>query len=336
MSAASGALTRARAYWDGLVWGLTDLRRWLGTRGLWPEVTRLALTPQGARWRITGDRRTRVEGGVPEALLIGEPDVLWGEFTLPAVGAAALEGAVSEALWRVSPLPPDQVVMAWRAQPDELGGWRVVWGVCPARVVVQGLAQVQLTDDAPVYLVQGDEQALLARGAATALQRRQQRRLDGLAIGGLVLVALALMIPLSVPLLLKRQAVVRSMTHMTTVEPMAAPVRKKLDELHQLAKLSDALTAERQLSLPVASALNRLAEKLPEDAWLDRLEASDRQVRMMGLASNATDLMTQLSKVPEFAELRTTAPTVRDEGQSRERFSFEFTWRDAESGAPAK
>ena len=336
MSAASGASTRARAYWDGLVWGLTDLRRSLGAKGLWPEVSRLASTPQGARWRVTGERRTRVEGGVPEALLIGEPDVLWGELSLPAVGSAALEGALSEALWRVSPLPPDQVVTAWRAQPDESGGWRVVWGVCPARVVAQGLAQVQLADDVPVYLAQGEGQALLTQGAATTAQRRQQRRLDGLAAGGLVLVVLALMVPLAVPLLLKRQAVVRSMAHMTTVEPMAAPVRKKLDELHQLAKLSEALTAEQQQSLPAASALDRLAEKLPEDAWLDRLEASDRQVRMMGLASNATELMTQLSKVPEFAELRTTAPTVRDEGQSRERFSFEFTWRDAASGAGAK
>ena len=111
---------------------------------------------------------------------------------------------------------------------------------------------------------------------------------------------------------------------------------ERIFELHQLAKLSEALTAEQQQSLPAASALDRLAEKLPEDAWLDRLEASDRQVRMMGLASNATELMTQLSKVPEFAELRTTAPTVRDEGQSRERFSFEFTWRDAASGPAAK
>ena len=65
-------------------------------------------------------------------------------------------------------------------------------------------------------------------------------------------------------------------------------------------------------------------------------EKETRRGAVLQLASNATELMTQLSKVPEFAELRTTAPTVRDEGQSRERFSFEFTWRDAASGAAAK
>ena len=78
------------------------------------------------------------------------------------------------------------------------------------------------------------------------------------------------------------------------------------------------------------------AQALPSDAWLDRLEASDRQVRMMGLTSDATELMARLSRVPEFSELRATAPTVRDEGQNRERFSFEFTWRDAAAGATGK
>ena len=327
---------RAGATWDRLVWGWGDLRRELGARHLWPEAAKLSSTAQGARWRVAGQRLTPSTGGVPEALLVDGAEVLWGELQLPAIPMKTLGDAVTEALWRVSPLPPDQVVFAWRAQPDDGGGWRVDWGVCPQRVVGQGLANLNLPPDAPVYLSRSDAQALLAHGPAALAVRKQQRRLDGLSFAGLALVALALLVPVVMPLVLKRNAVVRGMSHLATVEPMAAPVRRKLDELHQLSTLSGALAADRQHSLPVATALERLAQALPSDAWLDRLEASDRQVRMMGLTSDATELMARLSRVPEFSELRATAPTVRDEGQNRERFSFEFTWRDAAAGATGK
>ena len=327
---------RAQVAWDHLAWGFSELRRCLGTKRLWPEVFRLAATPDGVRWRVTGDRRVRVEGGAPQALLVPGRDVLWGDLRLPGVSRASLSAAVSEALWRVSPLPPDQVAAAWRAQPDETGGWRVLWGVCPLRAVEQGLAQLQLPEDSPVYLAHDEAEALLVQGSATLAHCREQRRFDALTLGGLLLLLAAVSVPVAMPLVLKRQAVVRGMAHMATVEPMAAPVRQKLDELNRLASLSDGLTAERQQSLPVASVLDRLAEALPADAWLDRLEASDRQVRFMGLTPNATELMTRLSRVPEFSELRTIAPTVRDEGQNRERLSVEFTWRDAPNGVAAK
>ena len=195
------------------------------------------------------------------------------------------------------------------------------------------MSQLNLPNDPPVYLAVGDAEALLAQGPAKPAARRQQRRLDGLYALGLALVVAALLVPLAIPLVLKRNAVVRGMEHMATVEPMAAPLRKKLDELHQLSKLSEALSADREHSLPLASAIEKLAATLPSDTWLDRLESSDRQVRMMGLTTDATELMARLSKVPEFSDLRTTAPTVRDEGQNRERFSFQFTWRDAAATA---
>ena len=337
MSAAtSDMMGRLRATWGRLAWGWGDLRRVLGAKGLWPQYTTLASTARGARWKIVGQSRISVADGAPQALLIDERDVLWGELRLPPVASGALGAAVTEALWRVSPLPPDQVLSAWRATPDAADGWIVDWGVCPLRLVEQGRAELNLPADAPVYLARGAAEALPAQGAAVQGARQQQRRLDAMAVGGLCVVAAALMVPAVMPLVLKRNAVVRGMSHLTTVEPMAAPLRQKLDELHELGTLSSALDAERQHSLPLASAVERLAQVLPTDAWLDRLEASDRQVRMMGLTPDATELMARLSRVAEFGDLRTTAPTVRDEGQNRERFALEFTWRDAATGAAQK
>ena len=124
----SDMMARLRATWGRLAWGWGDLRRVLGAKGLWPQYTTLASTARGARWKIVGQSRISVADGAPQALLIDERDVLWGELRLPSVPSGALGAAVTEALWRVSPLPPDQVLSAWRATPDAADGWLVDWG----------------------------------------------------------------------------------------------------------------------------------------------------------------------------------------------------------------
>ena len=78
---------------------------------------------------------------------------------------------------------------------------------------------------------------------------------------------------------------------------------------------------------PLASVLDRLAVALPDDTWLDRFEVNGDQIRVTGLTSNAADLMARVSKQPDFADVRATAATVRDETQNKERFGFEMRWR---------
>ena len=319
---------RVRAAWGRFVWGLGELRRSLIARGMWPAPSIIAVSLGGRSARIVGTRVMPV-GAVRDAsgLLVPYDAGLWGELRLPEMPRRSLDAAVREAMWRVSPLPPEQVVSAWQCEPDAGGGWLVAWGLCPKAMVEQGLVQNGLREDAPVYLARIDTEALPVYGPAVAEQNRRQRRLDLLYGGVLLVLVAALAVPALMPLVLKRQAVVRAVQHVSTVEPMAAPLRAQLDELRQQSQVAQNLRQGIDANWPLASVLDRLAVALPDDTWLDRFEVNGDQIRVTGLTSNAADLMARVSKQPDFADVRATAATVRDETQNKERFGFEMRWR---------
>ncbi len=320
---------RAQRVWDRLVWGWGDLRRWLIERGAWPARRVSAVSGDGRRWRIAGTRVDSMAGAGSGsvALLVPEPECLWGTLQLPALPRRALDAAVQEAMWRVSPLPTDTVVTAWCAEPTEGQGWTVDWGLCPRAAVDAAVARQSLADDAVVYLARADGRAFAVRGLAWDAWSRSERRLDALGVIALLAVLAGLLLPALMPLALKHQALERATRHVTTIEPMAAPLRQKLDELRSQAAVVDELGQDIGRSLPLASVLDRLAQALPDDTWLDRCEASDDLIRITGLTGNAADLIAGLGRQPDFADVRTTSATVRDERQGKERFAVELRWR---------
>lgn len=330
-SPTQSSATRLRFAWDRLVWGLADVRRRLARCDLWPEPAVVAQVPGGPLAAVQGGRLLPLtERAAPTALLVPESHTLWGRLQLPDMPRAGLDAAVQEAMWRVSPLPPENIVCAWRVAPEASGGWAVDWGLCPRPVYEQGMAQLGLDErQAAAYLLQpGSQEVFMVHGPASVPIARRRRRWDALVAAGVLLALVCLALPAAMPLVLKRQAVVRAVQHAQTVEPMAAPLREKLDELRQQASVAEELNADRASSLPLASAFDQLAQVLPDGTWLDRLEFNGGQIRIMGLTSNAAELMASLSRHPRLAEVRTTAPTVRDESQNKERFAFEMRWRE--------
>lgn len=322
---------RMQATLDRLAWGFGDLRRVLVERGVWPAGARTAVSPDGASWTVTGARLS-AKGASREGkhkaagLLVPESSCLWGTVQLPEMPRSALDNAVEEALWRVSPLPPEHIVAAWHAVPGAQGGWTIEWGMCKRSVQIEQFAQQGLAADAPVYLAR-QGRVLAVRGKAWQKQKRQQRWMDGLALGLLLLMLAALSMPALMPLVLKRQAVTRAVEHVSLLEPKAAPLRQQLDELRQQSSLAQELRQDISTDLPLASVLDRLSEALPDDAWLDRMEINGSEIRITGLTANATELVAHLGRQPALAEARATAASVRDNTQNKERFTFEMRWR---------
>lgn len=330
---ATGVRQRARAAWERFAWGLGELRGALARRGLWPAPVLALAGTDGARWRVVAGQALRQQGtagAAPQGLLVAGEQCLSGVLDLPDMPRAQLAAALQEAMWRVSPLPLDQVASAARVSPGPTGGWRADWILCPRHVIDDARLRLGLAADTPVCLLRQGSQALAVRGPRPHAVEIRQRRLDVLAVVALLLAVAALAVAAAMPLLGRHQAIVQSMRHAATVEPMAAPLRQKLDELHQQAGLADALRAEAQGALPLAGALDLLARALPDDTWLDRLEVSGDQIRITGLTGNAAELVASLGRQPGLAEVRTSAPTVRDEARGKERFSFEMRWRRAE------
>lgn len=311
---------------DRLAWGVGDLKRLLIEHGAWPASSNVAVAPDGGRWAVVGER-LRKKAGNPKAasLLVPESECLSGVVQLPAMSRKTLKGAVEEALWRVSPLPPDQIVAAWKAEPDA-EGWAVHWSMCRRSARDQLLVQHGLRDDAVVFL-EREGRALPVRDKAWQRQAKRQSWMDGVGVLLVLLSLLAVALPAVMPLVLKRQAVVRAVEHVNVLVPKADPLRQKMDELRRQAGLAEELRKNIAADVPLASVVEGLSAGLPADTWLDRIEVNGHEVRITGLTANATELIAHLSKQPGFADVRATGANVRDGALNKERFTFEMRWR---------
>lgn len=318
---------RAQTMLDRMAWGFGDFKRVLMEHGAWPALSAAAVAADGTRWSVTGTRaRPRSGSGKASCLLVGESDCLWGTMQLPDMPRRALAGGIEEALWRVSPMPPEQIVAAWHAEPQAQGGWSVEWGMCRRNTLAQQLEQQGLPENAPVYLVR-QGRAYPVRAAAWRKLDARQRWMDW---GGMVLVVLvlaALSLPALMPLVLKRQAVVRAVEHVSMLEPKAGPLRQKMDELRHQAELAEELRKSVNADLPLASVIEALSTAIPSDAWLDRIEVNGSEIRVTGLTGNASELIGHLGRQPGLADVRATGASVRDATLNKERFTFEMRWR---------
>jgi len=323
---------------DRLVWGCGDARQWLIQRGLWPATVQALAAPDGKRWALQGQwLRPRQDARPATGLLLPTAQCLWGTLTFTHMPRRALDAAVQEALWRVCPLPPEQVVAAWHAVPDASGGpeggWQVEWGVCRRSVQEAALQQLGLPATAPVWLAQ-HERALPVRNAAWQAQQKRQHWRDAGVLAGFLLLAATLLTPAFVPILLKRQSVVLAVQHVQAVESQAAPLREQLDQLRARTELADGLRTATAQSLPLASVMNHLAEVLPDATWLDRIDITGDEIRIAGLTDNAVELSALLARQPLLADVRATSATVRDNSTNKERFAFSMRWRREEESQP--
>ncbi len=316
---------------DRLGWGFGDCRQLLIRRGWWPAPAQPIVSPDSGRWALTGDwLRARHDNRKAAGLLIPESECLWGSLQFADMPRRALGSAVQEAMWRVSPLPPDQIVAAWHATPGSGGGWLVEWGVCRRSVQDAALERQALSAPVPVYMAR-QGRALPVRNAAWQALNKRQRWTDGLAFAGLLIVATAIAVPALMPLILKRQAVVLAVRHVDAVEPKAAPLRVQLDELRAQTLMAQDLRTGSGMALPLASVIEKLSEVLPDDTWLDRIEINGGDIRVTGLTANAVDLIARLGRQGTFADVRATSANVRDNALNKERFAFEMRWRGEEA-----
>lgn len=325
---------RAQKTLDRMAWGFGDLKRVLVEHGAWPAISALAVATDGGRWSITGLRlRKRANSRKASSLLMPEAECLWGTVQLPDMPRRALAGGVEEALWRVSPVPPDQIVAAWRAEPQASGGWAVEWGMCRRSTVDQQLAQHGFAADVPVYMAR-QGRALPVHNKAWQKQNGRQRWVDGAAAGLLLLLLIALALPALMPLVLKRQAVVRAVVHVDTLVPKAAPLRQKMDELRAQAAMAEELRKSMATDMPLANVIEGLSVAIPSDTWLDRIEVNGLEIKITGLTANATELIGHLARQPGFADVRATAANVRDSVLNKERFTIELRWRGEGEAKP--
>lgn len=320
---------RVQTVQDRLAWGLGDLRRRLAEQGLWPVRTFALESTDGNRWSVTENRlEARDKSGKAEGLLVPETECLWGATPLPDMPRRALKHAVEETIWRVSPLPRDQIFIAWEAQPNPQGGWTVEWGLCRRDDCNGWRVERALASDSPVFLAR-QGRALPVRGSLPQGGRQRWHHFLA-AVFGLLLLG-AIVSPALMPLVFEREAVRKAVRHIVEQEPRSLPIRQKLDELRLNAELAAELRVQLEGNLPLASLVEALAQALPDDTSLDRIDVNGREVRITGLTGNTTDLIALLSRQTVFSDVRATVASVRDATLNKERFTLEMRWRGGET-----
>lgn len=318
---------RAQLMLDRFMWGLGDLKRALIEHGWWPAQNRVGVSADGSRWTIIGSSsKPCSDNRQPGCLAILESECLWGQTRLPQMQRQSLNAAVQEALWRQSPLPPEQIVSAWRCAPDPAGGWTVDWGLCRRSLQDEMRHRLSLDGLTPTFLLRNG-QALVVRDGASQRCDRRQRVADWAVSVVLILTLLALSTLALMPVVIKRQAVVEAMLQVTALEPKASPLRQQLDALRRQTAVSTELRRNIEAVVPSASVVEALSAALPDDSWLDRIDINGDEIRITGMTPNANALIALIGRNAALADVRATAPNVRDTALNKERFAFEMHWR---------
>lgn len=315
---------RFRSISDLLLWGLGDLRNRLIHQGWWPSIAVPAVDTDGDCCSIQGlIVRQNTRKSPPIAAILPAAQCIWGQVQLPAMPRSQLSAAVREAMWQRSPIALDQMLCGWLAEPTPEGGWRVDWGLAPHSKVVDLCKQAGITSEAPTFLRNGSLIYPVRDQAYSRLQRRQNW-LDTLGLIAIFSVTTALAGLAFMPSLLQRQAVVEAIVRVQALESQAAPIRQQLDTLRSSAQVLEEVRTGLGTSIPVAHLLDILASALPDDTVLERLDVNGAEIRIAGLTVNATDLLSHLSKNPNFSSTKASNAAVRENSTNKERFTFEL------------
>jgi len=168
-------------------------------------------------------------------------------------------------------------------------------------------------------------------------RRLARARRRYLRIGGLVALALCLVLALVASPVLRKQWDVSNLD-----SRLAAATREAGDAVSDREALSQANTRLTAISAYADAhpdpqeVLGRLSALLPDTVYLTHFEVQGRSVTVSGLAENAAGIMEILSAQPGFDEIRAPSAITRDPATGREAFMIEFHFKDiATPEAPA-
>jgi general secretion pathway protein L len=124
------------------------------------------------------------------------------------------------------------------------------------------------------------------------------------------------------------------------LEAKVAAARSRVDEVKRLNNENSALREQRERLAkrkvddpPVILLIEALSRTLPDTAYLEELDIHERETRIVGKSADPTGLITVLEDTPEFEDVRFSAPTTREEGQTLGTFSIISR---AQSSTPAE
>lgn len=247
---------------------------------------------------------------------------------LPPLSERDLRDAVALEMRDSNPFDPADMVWGYRSSVDESRQLDVIAVLASRSQVIQHIEQqapqLSQSPSLEAWVMAEDGVPIVLRGFGEAARARRAV-LGRAAIYALVMLALllatAVAVTPTVQLHLRaRQAAAAYQVLQQRAGPAIAQREALVRGREDLANLQEVMNDHIE---PLV-ALDTLTQLVPDDTWLQRVQAQGARFTLTGQTPNAAALMNTLSSKPGLRDVRAPAPATRA-AANRENFVVEFT-----------
>ena len=250
------------------------------------------------------------------------------ELNLPVAAEEDLKQVLTHQLDTLSPYPPDEVYFDYRVtgKDPKKNSLKIELFIAPRFAVDNAVKQMDnwgLTPECLDIEVRGQltqpqcnllPASLIPDKPPTSLSRFNKL----LLIINLVLLA-ALAATYLTGLATTRD---RLQTKMETAKLKAEAtlkIREKADKLKEEAEFLSNLKKDTVSKIAIVEELTRI---FPDETWLDRGILEENRIKLHGLSSEASNLLSEMEKSPMFENVAFQAPVVQEKRYGKERFQI--------------
>ena len=264
-------------------------------------------------------------------LLLSPTTVLERTISLPQLAPADLEHAVQLEVQASTPFTPEHTVYGFLpdAPAADGQGQRVHLALTSRQQCSSALKRAALGAEAEVWLapVAGTQppwRPLVFRGWGEGARQRTVRGTQWRMLALLALAALLAAALLVTPTAFARLKALQALRTQEDLQRNAAPQMEAREALGRDAQALQSVATVAGERVRLAPVLDMLTEVLPDGAWLNSLNVTGRQFRIMGMADDAAALVQRLNAQPGVQEARLASPATRSSADKKERFVIEF------------
>lgn len=262
------------------------------------------------------------------ALILEESIVLRRELALPPLSQGEMHSALSYEVAGATPFGVEQTVWGWRIKTQGAQKTTVEL-VLTARAHIERAVQQQgLSDQRSVleiWVMGAGEQPIVLTGYAEGRRWRAERRHLVRVAVLLGLIPALLMVWAAIPLLSERIKLRHAQAALAHIQSETSVVDKQREHLAAQASVLVAASQYRATLPPVLDIMALLSQKIPDSAYLERLDINTQRTTIEGQADNAAALMQILSGLPQLTHVRAPSAITRNPATGKERFMLEFS-----------
>jgi general secretion pathway protein L len=302
-----------------------------------------SLLTRGRLDELSSVRLPRQLSSQPIEVRLDGSRVLSKILRLPAASSGYLEPIVRHQLDRATPWSADRVVFDYAIADDEpkIEGQIAVRLVATARDVLDSVMSRLKAAGVETDLVGTTEDPIDRPSAVNLLQSEGSGPRALLRRKVVAVLVAILLIGTSLSLLTGWQLYAISATA-SELQAETDTVRGQIESARAGMSLSDRrqkLLAQKQDETPVVVLIDKLSQTIPASTYLTELRVENGEVHLVGLTSDAPALLELLDSSDTLSDVRFAAPTMRDEGATKDRFEIAGRFKPtvaaaAESAAP--